>query len=220
MLVREKERIERKEDMKVLLLCGSPHKEGSTHAALQQVAKGLKDQGVESKEIWIGNKPVGGCTACAACTKLGKCVYDDIVNEIIAEMEDCDGMIVGSPVYYASPNASLIGIMDRLFYAASSKLAFKPGACISAARRGGTTASLDVLNKYFLFNNMPLVSSRYWNMVHGSNAEDVAKDEEGMQVMYQLGVNMAWILKCIEAGKKEGIDIPVPENKVWTNFIR
>lgn len=206
--------------MRVLLLCGSPHKEGSTHTALKKIAEALNQEGIETKEIWIGNKPVGGCTACGACRKLGKCAYDDIVNEIIAELDECDGFVVGSPVYYASANGSLVGIMDRLFYAASSKLSFKPGACITAARRGGTTASLDVMNKYFLFNNMPLVSSRYWNMVHGGCAEDVVRDEEGMQVMYQLGKNMAWLMKCIENGKKDGIEIPDQENKIWTNYIR
>ncbi len=206
--------------MRVLLICGSPHKDGSTHTALEAVATELNHAGIETKEIWIGNKPVGGCTACGACKKIGKCAYDDIVNEIIAELEDCDGLVVGSPVYYASANGSLVGLMDRLFYAASSKLAFKPGACVTAARRGGTTASLDVMNKYFLFNNMPLVSSRYWNMVHGGNAEDVARDEEGMQVMHQLGANMAWLLKCIENGKKNGIETPELENKIWTNYIR
>lgn len=207
-------------EMRVILLNGSPHKEGSTHTALAEVAKGLQAQGIDTKEIWIGNKPVGGCTACGACGKLGKCAYDDLVNEIIAELDDCDGLVVGSPVYYASPNGSLIGLMDRLFYAASSKLAFKPGACVTAARRAGTTASLDALNKYFLFNNMPLVSSRYWNMVHGGNATDVCQDEEGMQVMRQLGLNMGWLIRCIENGRNNGIHKPEQENKIWTNYIR
>lgn len=206
--------------MKVLLICGSPHKEGSTHAALEMIAGSLQEEGIDTKEIWIGNKPVGGCTACGACGKLGKCVYDDVVNEIIAELDDCDGIVFGSPVYYASPNASMLGLMDRLFYAASSKMAFMPGACICAARRGGNSATLDALNKYLLFNNMPIVSSRYWNMVHGSNAADVANDLEGVQVMKQLGKNMAWLIKCIESGKENGIEASLDGAKIYTNFIR
>lgn len=209
--------------MKVLLICGSPHKEGCTHTALAEVAKTLQEEGIETKEIWIGNKPVGGCTACGGCAGKGKCVFQDVVNEAIAELDSCDGIIVGSPVYYASPNGSLMGFMDRLFYAASSKLAYKPAAAVASARRAGTTATFDALNKYFTINNMPVVSSRYWNMVHGANnkGEDVLQDAEGLQTMRYLGRNMAWMLKCIEAGKKDGIEAPKPEEtKIMTNFIR
>lgn len=209
--------------MKVLLICGSPHKEGCTHTALEEVAKTLQQEGIETKEIWIGNKPVGGCTACGGCTKTGRCVWNDIVNETIAELDSCDGIIVGSPVYYASPNGSLLGFMDRLFYAASSKLAYKPGAAVVSARRAGTTATIDAINKYFMINNMPVVSSRYWNMVHGANGkgEDVLQDAEGLQIMRYLGRNMAWMLKCIEAGKNAGFPTPNPEeSKIMTNYIR
>lgn len=209
--------------MKVLLVCGSPHKEGCTHTALAEVAKTLNAEGIETKEIWIGNKPVGGCTACGACGKLGKCMYDDVVNEVLAELDSYDGFVFGSPVYYASPNGSMLGFMDRLFYAGASKMAYKPAAAVASARRAGTTATFDALNKYFTINNMPVVSSRYWNMVHGANntSEDVLKDEEGLQTMRYLGYNMAWLLKCIEAGKQAGIAVPAgEEKKLRTSFIR
>ncbi len=209
--------------MKVLLVCGSPHKEGCTHTALAEVAKTLQEEGIETKEVWIGNKPVGGCTACGACSKLGKCMYDDVVNEVLTEIDTYDGFIFGTPVYYASPNGSMLGFMDRLFYAGSAKMAYKPAAAVASARRGGTTATFDAMNKYFTINNMPVVSSRYWNMVHGANnkGEDVLQDAEGLQTMRYLGRNMAWMLKCIEAGKKAGIEPPKPEEtKIFTNFIR
>ena len=209
--------------MKVLLVCGSPHKEGCTHTALTEVAKTLQEEGIETKEIWIGNKPGGGCTACGGCAGKGKCIYDDIVNQVLDEIDTYDGFIFGTPVYYASPNGSMLSFMDRLFYAGAAKMAYKPAAAVASARRGGTTATFDAMNKYFTINNMPVVSSRYWNMVHGSNGkgEDVLQDEEGLQTMRYLGRNMAWILKCIEAGKKAGIDAPKPEeSKIMTNFIR
>lgn len=209
--------------MKVLLVCGSPHKEGCTHTALAEVAKTLQEEGIETKEVWIGNKPVGGCTACGACGKLGKCMYDDVVNEVLAEIDTYDGFVFGTPVYYASPNGSMLGFMDRLFYAGAAKMAYKPAAAVTSARRGGTTATFDAMNKYFTINNMPVVSSRYWNMVHGANnkGEDVLQDAEGLQTMRYLGRNMAWLLKCIEAGKKVGIEAPKPEEtKIFTNFIR
>lgn len=207
--------------MKVLLICGSPHKEGCTHTALTEVAKTLNENGIETEEFWIGAKPVGGCTACGGCGKLGKCVTDDVLNEILPRLEEFDGFVFGSPVYYASPNGSMISFMDRLFYAGSGKMAYKPAACITSARRAGTTASLEVMNKYPVFNNMPLVPSRYWNMVHGSNAEQAASDEEGMQIMRYLGRNMAWMLKCIELGKQNGVEAPAPEeNKIFFNYIR
>ncbi len=209
--------------MKVLLICGSPHKEGCTHTALTEVAKTLQEEGIETKEVWIGNKPVGGCTACGGCAGKGKCVYNDVVNEVLAELEDYDGYVFGSPVYYASPNGNMLGFLDRLFYAGASKMAYKPGAAVVSARRGGTTATFDAINKYFTINNMPVVSSRYWNMVHGANnkGEDVLKDEEGLQTMRYIGRNMAWLLKCIEAGKQVGLEAPKPEPvKIMTNFIR
>ena len=209
--------------MKVLLVCGSPHKEGCTHTALAEVAKTLQEEGIETKEVWIGNKPVGGCTACGACAGKGKCIYDDVVNRVLEEIDEYDGFIFGTPVYYASPNGSMLGFMDRLFYAGGAKMAYKPAAAVASARRGGTTATFDAMNKYFTINNMPVVSSRYWNMVHGANnkAEDVLQDAEGLQTMRYLGRNMAWLLKCIEAGKQCGVYAPQPEEtKIMTNFIR
>lgn len=209
--------------MKVLLVCGSPHKEGCTHTALAEVAKTLQEEGIETKEVWIGNKPVGGCTACGACAGKRKCIYDDVVNRVLEEIDEYDGFIFGTPVYYASPNGSMLGFMDRLFYAGGAKMAYKPAAAIASARRGGTTATFDAMNKYFTINNMPVVSSRYWNMVHGANnkAEDVLQDAEGLQTMRYLGRNMAWLLKCIEAGKQCGVYAPEPEEtKIMTNFIR
>lgn len=206
--------------MRVLLVCGSPHKEGCIHTALAEVAKTLQEEGIETKEVWIGNKPVGGCTACGACAKLGKCMYDDIVNEVLAELDTYDGFIFGTPVYYASPNGSMLGFMDRLFYAGASKMAYKPAAAVASARRGGTTATFDAMNKYFTINNMPVVSSRYWNMVHGAVPEQVAEDEEGLLTMRILGRNMAYMLKCMEAGKNAGVSLPEKEAPVWTNFVR
>jgi len=209
--------------VKVLLICGSPHKEGCTHTALNAVAEELNKEGIETKEIWIGNKPVGGCTACGGCAGKGKCVYDDVVNEVLAQVEEYDGYIFGSPVYYASPNGSMLAFMDRLFYAGASKMAYKPAAAVASARRAGTTATFDAMNKYFTINNMPVVSSRYWNNVHGANGKgsDVLQDEEGLQIMRYLGRNMAWMLKCIEAGKNAGIHHPEPEaSKINTNYIR
>jgi multimeric flavodoxin WrbA len=205
--------------MKVLLVCGSPHKEGCTHTALAEVAKTLQEEGIETKEVWIGNKPVGGCTACGACAKLGKCMYDDVVNEVLAEIDTYDGFIFGTPVYYASPNGSMLGFMDRLFYAGAAKMAYKPAAAVASARRGGTTATFDAMNKYFTINNMPIVGSNYWNEIHGNTAEEAAQDEEGLQTMRVLGNNMAWLLKCIQLGKEAGI-APETEKKIWTNFIR
>ncbi|QSX05516.1 flavodoxin family protein [Sedimentibacter sp. zth1] len=207
--------------MKVLLINGSPHKNGCTYTALTEIEKELNKENIETEIFQIGNKPIGGCTACGGCSKTGKCVFgNDTVNNVIEKIKDIDGLIVGSPVYYASANGSLISLLDRVFYAASDYLKYKPAASIASARRAGTTTTLDELNKYFTINNMPIVSSQYWNMVHGNNAEEVIKDLEGMQIMRTLGKNMAWLLKCIEAGKKQGINIPEKEEKIITNFIR
>lgn len=205
--------------MKVLLVNGSPHKNGCTYTALSEVAKSLNDNGVDTEIYWIGKDAIHGCTACGACGKLGKCVYDDCANEVSAKMAECDGLVIGTPVYYASPNGSLYSMLDRLFGICPS-LAHKPAAAVASARRAGTTASLDGLNKYFMIRQMPVVSSTYWNMVHGSSPEDVLKDEEGLQIMRNLGKNMAWLIKCIEAGKNAGIEIPTAESGKRTNFIR
>ena len=209
--------------MKVLLINGSPHKEGCTFTALSEIAKTLAEEGVESEIAWIGKEGIHGCQACGACKKSGKgrCVIDDdVVNRLIAMAEEADGFVFGSPVYYSGPNGSLNAIMDRMFYAGGSKMAFKPAAAVASARRAGTTATIERLNQYFTINCMPVVSSTYWNMIHGNKAEEAAQDAEGLQTMRNLGRNMAWMLKCIEAGKEAGIATPVPERTYHTNFIR
>ncbi|MBR2895822.1 MAG: flavodoxin family protein [Oscillospiraceae bacterium] len=206
--------------MKVLLLNGSPHEKGCTYTALDQIADALRGDGVEAEILWLGKEAVTSCQACGACRKLGKCVYEDIVNQIADKMDECDGLIIGSPVHYAGASGQTTSVMDRLFYSASKRLRYKPGAAIVSARRGGTTAAFDQLNKYFTIAQMPVVSSRYWNMVHGNTPEQVLQDEEGVAIMRTLGHNMAWMLKCIQAGKDAGVGMPVTEAPVFTNFIR
>ena len=208
------------EPMKVLMLNTSPHEFGCTRAALDEIAAVLTQEGVDSEILWLGRGDVPGCSGCGACRKSGKCVYDDAVNTIAEKMADCDGFVVGSPVHYASASGAATSALDRLFYSAGSVMRHKPGAAIVSARRAGTTAALDQLNKYFTISQMPLVSSCYWNMVHGSTAADVAKDEEGVCIMRTLGRNMAWLLKCIAAGREQGLAAPTQEPRVWTNFIR
>ena len=207
--------------MKVLLINGSSRRE-CTFTALSKVAESLNEEGIETEIISIGGNPIRDCIACGMCTKNGdsRCVFkDDVVNEIIEKAEKSDGFIFGTPVYYAHPTGRILSILDRVFYAGKKAFEFKPGASIISARRGGTVASFDVLNKYFTINQMPVVSSTYWNNVHGNNKEEVKQDLEGMQTMYNLGKNMAWLLKCIESGKNNNIN--TPENKtVKTNFIR
>lgn len=206
--------------MKVLLVNGSPHKEGCTYTALNEVAKALNGEGVETEFINVGQTK-GGCMGCGYCFSAGKCVNDsDCVNEVMARLGEFDGFVFGSPVHYASASGAITCFMDRLFYAGSKDLKYKPGAVVASARRGGTTAALDQLCKHLTISNMPVVSSSYWNMVHGSTPEDVLKDEEGMQTMRTLGKNMAWLLKCIECGKNNGVSVPAPEPRVRTNFIR
>ena len=208
------------ETMKVLLINGSPHEQGCTNRALEEVASSLKANGVDSEIFWIGKGSISGCVACGTCGGVSnKCVFDDKVNEALEKMKEADALIVGSPVYYASLNGSLSAFLDRMFYAGAC-FHHKPAAAVASARRAGTTATLDIIQKYFTISQMPIVSSQYWNMVHGSSAEDVEKDLEGLQTMRTLGKNMAWMLKCIEAGKKAGIDIPDTEDKIKTNFIR
>ncbi len=206
--------------MKVLMINGSPEKDSCTGRALSEIADTLKKEGIDSEIIQIGREVIRGCCACGACEKLGKCVHNDIVNEIAAKLDDIDAFIIGSPVYYASGNGTLYSFLDRLFYSASSKLRYKPGAAVCVARRAGTTATLDTLNKYFTISEMPVVSSTYWNMVHGFTPADVEKDLEGLQTMRNIGHNMAWLLKCIEAGKKAGIAEPASERGAWTHFIQ
>lgn len=209
--------------MKVLLINGSPHVKGCTYTALDEIAKTLKEEGIESEIFHIGNDAIRGCIGCGMCykEKNGKCTFDtDSVNVAIDKMEECDAMIVGSPVHYAAASGAVTAFLDRLFYAGSKKFALKPAAAVVSCRRGGASAAFDQLNKYFTIANMPVISSQYWNMVHGSCAEDVLQDLEGLQTMRTLGKNMAWMLKCIEAGKKNGVTAPEREQVVRTNFIR
>lgn len=208
--------------MKVLLLNGSPHKEGCTYTALCEIEKELNANGIETVHFWVGTQAVSGCIACGKCfDKSLKCsIASDRVNEAIALMGECDGLVVGSPVHFAAASGAVTAFLDRMFYAGKANCVYKPAAAIISARRGGTTAAFDQLNKYFTISNMPVVSSQYWNMVHGSKPEDVLQDAEGMQTMRTLGRNMAWLLKCIEAGKAQGINRPESEPFVRTNFIR
>lgn len=211
--------------MKVLLVNGGPHNEGCTYTALTEVATTLNSEGIETEIFWVGNKPIGGCIACKKCKELGKCVFEDVVNEFVEKAKDADGFVFGSPVHYAGATGAITSFMDRVFYSASNggkndRFLFKPAATVISARRSGTTATYDQLNKYFGINQMPIISSRYWNMVHGATPEDVRKDEEGMQIMRILGRNMAYYLKCIEAGKGKGINPPEQEKVNFTNFIR
>lgn len=204
--------------MRVLLINGSPHPKGCTYTALSEVAKALKESGAETEIFWIGVKPVYGCTACQKCAKTGKCVFGgDACNELIDRMKNADGIVIGSPVYYGGPNGALCALLDRVFYCAAPDFANKPAACVVSCRRGGATASFDRLNKYFTMSNMPVVTSQYWNCVHGNTPDEVRKDREGLQTMRTLGRNMAWILKAL---KKDKADIPAHEEPVATNFIR
>ena len=207
--------------MKVLLVNGSPHPHGCTDAALREVARAIEDQDLDTEFFWLGNKPINGCLGCHACRD-GHCAFGeaDGVNALIDAIHAADGVVIGGPVHYAGPAGNLHSALDRVFYAKGS-FAGKPGAAVLSCRRSGGTASFDVLNKYFTISGMPVVSSRYWNVVHGNTPEEVRRDEEGMQVMRTLGRNMAWLLKCIEAGKRSGIEYPAPEEKMaFTNFIR
>lgn len=205
--------------MKVLLLNGSSRKNGCTNAALEEVARSLNEENIETEIIFIGNHPLPDCIACGKCRETGRCVFDDMVNEFVEKAKDADGFVFGSPVYYAHPSARLLTVMDRAFYSGGKYFAFKPAASVLSARRAGTTASFDVINKYFTINSMPVVSSTYWNHVYGAQPEEVAEDQEGLMTMYNIGKNMAWMMKCIELGKKQGIEAPVNQ-KVFTNFVR
>ena len=206
--------------MKVLLINGSPHKDGCTFTALNEVAKTLEKNGIESEILYLGVKPIAGCIACGKCFEQKKCAFDDKVNEILARSDEFDGLVIGSPVYYAGPSGQLRAFLDRLFYAGGWRFAGKPGAAVVSCRRGGATAAFDQLNKYFTISSMPIVSSQYWNQVHGAYAEQVFQDEEGLQTMRTLGNNMAWLLKCIQLGKENGITLPEREPHLWTNFVR
>ena len=206
--------------MKVMLVNGSPKPRGCTYTALKEVAKTLEAQGIETEIFQVGNKPVAGCIACGFCRKHNRCVFDDKVNEFLEKVNEFDGFIFGSPVHYAALSGAMTSFLDRVFYTGSAKFRGKPGAGIVSCRRGGSTAAFDQVNKYFTISEMPIVSSQYWNMVHGNTPEQVLEDLEGMQTMRVLGNNMAWLVKCIEAGKTAGVELPDQENRAWTNFIR
>ena len=193
--------------MKVILFNGSRNEKGSTYTALNLVAESLNENGVETEIFWVGGKALSG-------------EIDALVDEAIEKLQGADGIVLGSPVYYASPSGEMVAFLDRIYWKGEKYLRFKPAAAVTVARRAGTTACLDVLNKYITYAQQPVVTSRYWNMVHGSNGDDVMKDEEGIQIMHTIGRNMSWILKSIEAGKNAGVKQPESEKKLWTNFIR
>ncbi len=206
--------------MKVLLINGSPRKESCTFTALTEVANTLNSLDIETQIVSIGKTAIRGCIACNKCIKTGYCIFkDDPINEWIDIMKECDGLIVGSPVYYAAPNPSLCAALDRMFYFKSDVYTLKPGAAVVSCRRAGSTAALDCLNKFFTIAEMPIVSSQYWNMVHGNSPAEVVEDLEGMQTMRVLGRNMAWLLKCIDAAKGS-VPKPEREERFWTNFVR
>ena len=202
---------------KVLLLNGSPHANGCTATALKEMIAVFEAEGIETELIQVGNKDIRGCVSCGFCYKNGKCVVNDIVNEIAPKFDAADGLIVGSPVYYGSPNATLIALLDRLFYSTSFSKQMKVGAAVVSCRRGGNTASFDVLNKYFTISGMPVASSTYWNQVHGFTAEDVKKDLEGLQTMRNLARNMAFMIRAV-ADAKEKYGLPQVERGCFTSF--
>ena len=206
--------------MKVMLVNGSHHEKGCTYTALSEVAKALNANGIETEIYQLAGKKIEGCKGCWACKKAKVCVFDDgTVNDFVAKAAEFDGFVFGSPVYYASASGALISFMDRVFYSGGKALAYKPAASVVSCRRAGASTTFDVINKYFTINNMPIVGSNYWNEIHGNTAEEAAQDEEGLQTMRVLGNNMAWLLKCIQLGKENGV-APVTERKIWTNFIR
>lgn len=205
--------------MKVLLINGSPDSKGCIWRALEEIRNTLEADGVEAEILHVGNKDIRGCVACMSCRKTGKCVFDDIVNEAADKFKEADGLVIGSPVYFGSANATAVAFMDRLFYSTPFSKAWKVGAAVASARRAGTTATFDELNKYFTITGMPIASGQYWNAVHGYTAEDVEKDEEGLQQMRTLAHNMAFMIKSIRLGK-EAYGYPEPEAFNRTNFIR
>lgn len=206
--------------MKVLCLNGSPREHSCTYTALREVADTLEKNGIETEFAWVGNQPVAGCIACGKCAGKGRCIFDDKVNEILEHLEEYDGIVVGSPVYYAGPSGQVQAFLDRLFYCGGSRMKGKVGAAVVSCRRGGASAAFDRLNKYFTICSMNVIGSQYWNQVHGSCPEDVKKDEEGLQTMRTLGENMAWALKNRRAGIEAGVEAPEYEAKIHTSFIR
>ena len=205
--------------MKVLMLNGSPHKEGNTFLSLRDMEKIFREENIESEIVHVGNKAIRGCIACGSCREKGKCVFDDVVNEIAPKFEACDGLVVASPVYYASANATLIALLDRLFYSTPFDKRMKVGASVVVARRGGLSATFDELNKYFTISGMPVASSQYWNSVHGRAPGEALQDAEGLQIMRTLARNMTFLMKSIQLGK-EAYGLPERESPAFTNFIR
>jgi len=206
--------------MKVLLINGSPKKDGNTAFALQQMADVFQAEGAETEIVQVGNQLIRGCTGCGSCYKLGKCVFDDIVNETAEKFRNADGVVLGSPVYYASPNGTLLSFLDRLFYSSGNiDKRMKVGSCVVVARRGGCTASMDVLNKYFTISQMPVASSTYWNIIHGAKPGEAAQDAEGIRTVRNLAKNMVFLMRSVAMGKDQ-IGLPEAEKKVFTNFIR
>jgi len=206
--------------MNVLLVNGSPHALGCTYTALTEVANALEENGIGTRIFHLGTQPISGCLGCTKCIQTGLCFIDDVVNEFLQMCGDYDGFVFGSPVHYASASGMISSFMDRVFYCKSRRFALKPAAAIVSCRRGGASAAMDRINKYFTISNMPIVSSQYWNMVHGNTPDEVRQDLEGLQIMRTLGRNMAWLLHCIDAGKKAGVALPVSEKRMVTNFIR
>lgn len=205
--------------MKVILINGSQNAKGCTYTALEEVSKTLKSEGIETEIIHVGHKDIRGCIGCRQCKTKGKCVFNDIVNDIAPKFKECDGIVIGSPVYFASANGTLVSFIDRLFYSMTADKTMKVGAAVVSCRRGGNSATFDELNKYFTISQMPIASSQYWNMVHGNSPEEVQQDLEGLQTMRTLGKNMAFLIKSIQLGKKE-FGLPEKEEHKFTNFIR
>lgn len=205
--------------MKVILINGSPNAKGCTYTALEEVSKTLKSEGIETEIIHVGHKDIRGCIGCRQCKTKGKCVFNDIVNDIAPKFKECDGIVIGSPVYFASANGTLVSFIDRLFYSMTADKTMKVGVAVVSCRRGGNSATFDELNKYFTISQMPIASSQYWNMVHGNSPEEVQQDLEGLQTMRTLGKNMAFLIKSIQLGKKE-FGLPEKEEHKFTNFIR
>lgn len=204
--------------MKVLLVNGSPHENGCVYTALSEIQSQLKKYDIDSEIFHIGKNPVRGCIACGGCSKTGKCAFDDdVCNNLLEKMLEADGIVIGSPVYYAGPNGALCAVLDRVFYISQGRLARKPAAAVASCRRGGASATFDRLNKYFTISKMPIVASQYWNSIHGTCAEEARKDEEGLQTMRTLADHMAWMLKAISS---EGLSVPTDEVQIKTNFIR
>jgi len=206
--------------MKTLLINGSPNEHGCTYTALHEVEKTLQRHGIETEMLYLGKQPIAGCIACMQCFSAGHCFRKDIVQEIQGRLDEFDALVIGSPVYYSGPSGQLVSFLNRLFLSTEDRMAGKLGAAVVSCRRGGASATFEQLNQYFTVANMPIVASQYWNSVHGFTPDDVRQDAEGLQTMRSLGENMAWLLKCIAAGRAAGINRPVYEPRVRTHFIR